>query len=142
MGNSCDRAKQFMPFAALRGYYELVQQKERVVEPRRDLSDEEAEVLSWRLNHVKKGMLVKVRYYREDAYENAQGVVTRINPEYRQLTIVKTRIPFDDILSIDAEELEALEQAWEREDFSTPQPKPSCRTPYFCAEADFLQHGG
>lgn len=121
MGNSCDRAKQFMPFAALRGYYELVQEKERVIEPRRELSDEQAEVLSRRLCHIQKGMMVTVRRYRDDAYETVRGVVSRISPEFRHLTIVKTRIPFDDILTVDAAELDALERAGEREDFGSMQ---------------------
>ena len=37
-----DRARQFMPFAALRGYYDLVHAKEVVPEPRRPLADDEA----------------------------------------------------------------------------------------------------
>lgn len=37
-----DRARQFMPFAALRGYYDLVHAKEAVPESRRPLSDDEA----------------------------------------------------------------------------------------------------
>ena len=37
------RARQFAPFAALRGYYDLVRERERVVEPRREMSEESAE---------------------------------------------------------------------------------------------------
>ena len=37
-----DRAAQFMPFAALTGYYDLVRERERVSEPRREPSEEEA----------------------------------------------------------------------------------------------------
>ena len=122
MGSSSDRAKQFMPFAALRGYYELVQQKGRVVEAKRELSDEEAEVLSRRLSFLQKGMMVTVRYYREDAYETIKGVVTRISADFRKLTIVKTCIPFDDILAVDAPELDEMAQAEEVEYLDMPQP--------------------
>ena len=36
-----DRARQFMPFAALTGYYEIIKERERVAVPRRELSEEE-----------------------------------------------------------------------------------------------------
>lgn len=37
------RARQFMPFASLRGYYAYVREQERHREPRRELSDDQAE---------------------------------------------------------------------------------------------------
>lgn len=36
-----DRARQFKPFAALKGYYDLLAERERVPEPRRVLTEEE-----------------------------------------------------------------------------------------------------
>ena len=38
-----DRAQQFMPFAALKGYYDLIRERERVAEPKRELTDEARE---------------------------------------------------------------------------------------------------
>ena len=100
MADNTARAKQFMPFAALRGYYALVLAKNRVVEPRRELIGDAAERLSRKLALVKKGMMITVRFYRADAYDTITGMVTRIDPEYRYITIVKTKIPFDDIEDI------------------------------------------
>ena len=37
------RAAQFMPFAALKGYYDLIRERERVAEPKRELTDEQKE---------------------------------------------------------------------------------------------------
>ena len=37
-----DRAMQFAPFAALKGYYEDVRIQERITEPRKELSGDEA----------------------------------------------------------------------------------------------------
>ena len=37
-----DRAVQFAPFAALKGYYECVKLQERITEPRKELSEDEA----------------------------------------------------------------------------------------------------
>ena len=37
-----DRARQFMPFMALKGYFELCREQERCPAPRRELTEEEA----------------------------------------------------------------------------------------------------
>ena len=100
MADNTARAKQFMPFAALRGYYAMVLAKNRVFEPRRELIGDAAERLSRKLGMVKKGMMITVRFYRTDSYDTITGLVTRIDPEYRYITIVKTKIPFDDITDI------------------------------------------
>ena len=96
-----DRARQFMPFAALKGYYELVRQQERVEQPRHQLTDEEALELSARLAALRKGNMVRVTYYDQDAYTSIRGAVTRIDEPFRTLRVVMTDIPFDDILRIE-----------------------------------------
>ena len=68
-----DRARQFMPFAALKGYYELVRQQERVEQPRHQLTDEEALELSARLAALRKGDIVRVTYYDQDASNTVMG---------------------------------------------------------------------
>ena len=105
MADNTARAKQFMPFAALRGYYAMVLAKNRVVEPRRELIGDAAERLSRKLGLIKKGMMITVRFYRTDAYDTITGLVTRIDPEYRYITIVKTKIPFDDITDVSSADI-------------------------------------
>ena len=53
-----DRARQFMPFAALRGYYDLVHAKEVVPEPRRPLADDEARALDGIIANLVRGDVV------------------------------------------------------------------------------------
>ena len=96
-----DRAIQFAPFAALKGYYEAVRIQERITEPRKELSEDEAEAISNTLNKLQIGTTVKIRYYDIDAYTTIEGVVTELNPPYRRLKVVKTTIPFDDIYTIE-----------------------------------------
>lgn len=96
-----DRAMQFAPFAALKGYYETVRMQERITEPRRDVSEEDAETISYTLNNLRIGVTVKVRYYDIDSYTTITGVVAEINFPYRRLKVIKTAIPFDDIYSIE-----------------------------------------
>lgn len=92
-----DRAAQFMPFAALRGYYELVRQQERVKEPRHELTDEEAATLSSTISQLRRGQMVRVTYYDCDAYTTLTGCVARIDLVQRELTVVRTVIALDDI---------------------------------------------
>lgn len=96
-----NRAAQFMPFAALTGYYELARRQERITEERHELTEEEALVLSRTITQIKKGDLVRVTYYDWDAYRTVTGVVARIDTTFRRLQVVQTAIPFDDIRKIE-----------------------------------------
>lgn len=99
-----DRARQFLPFAALRGYYDLVRKQERTVEPRHELTDDEAARLSSRVASLSKGDMVRVEYYDVDAYVTVTGVLSGIDTAFRTLTVVKTKIAFDDIRSVERAE--------------------------------------
>ena len=100
MSDKADRAKQFMPFAALKGYDELVKKQEKIISPRKEMSEYKAEKLSGKLNLVKKGMVIKVLYYHKDGYIKTEGMVSRIDFTARHLTVIKTKIDFDDIYDI------------------------------------------
>jgi len=100
VSDKCDRAKQFMPFAALKGYDELVRKQEKIVSPRREMSEYKAELLSNKLLKVQKGMVIKVLYYQTDGYVKLEGMVSLIDLTMRCLTVIKTKIPFDDIYDI------------------------------------------
>lgn len=95
-----DRARQFMPFAALRGFEELIREQERKPEPRKTLSEEDAAALSDRLLHTECGSMVRVTHYDGSAYKTTVGMVSDIDLATRTLRIVKTVIRFDDISEI------------------------------------------
>lgn len=96
------RARQFTPFAALRGYYDLVQEKERVVEPRRPLAEDEARELAEAVAQLQRGQLARVTFYENDAYRTVVGTVSQIDMIYHDLWIVRTRIPFDELCALEA----------------------------------------
>ena len=96
-----DRAAQFMPFAALRGYYELIRQQQRVPEAKHELTEEEALALSQTVYRVRRGQMVRAVYYDEDAYVTLTGCVSRIDLAERELMVVKTKIPLDDIRELE-----------------------------------------
>lgn len=95
-----DRARQFKPFAALKGYYDLLAECERVPEPRRSLTEEEQRELSDQVTGLVRGQVVTVTYYDKDACATLTGAVGQVDEVFRTLWIVRTPIPFDDIVSI------------------------------------------
>ncbi len=95
-----DRARQFMPFAALTGYYELVEARGRTREPFHELTEDEAAALDRRMARVGRGTMVDITYYDRDAYVRRRGMVSRIEEVERALWVVKERIPFDMIRDI------------------------------------------
>ena len=96
-----DRARQFSPFAALRGYYELVHAKEVVPERRRPLTEEESAQLDEAVAALRRGRSVRCTFYRDGAYHSCEGVVSQVDLVYRDLWIVRMRIPFADICALE-----------------------------------------
>lgn len=96
-----DRAMQFAPFAALKGYYETVRKQERITQPKKELGEDAAELISNTLNSLRTGIAVKVRYYDIDSYTTIEGVVTEVDYPYHRLKVIQTFIIFDDIYSIE-----------------------------------------
>lgn len=104
-----DRAKQFSPFAALKGYETALRVKEKVLVPRIELSEEAQIELDRKLHMVAKGDMLTVVYFHRfagsDAGEYLQitGRVSRLEPERRILQIANTIISINDIRSLKSE---------------------------------------
>jgi len=96
-----NRAAQFMPFAALTGYYELVRKQEITVEPKRELTEEKALVLSKKLKGLKRGDLVRVTYYGTYGYSSRTGILDEALPAFKLLKLRDIAIDFDDIQDIE-----------------------------------------
>ena len=95
-----DRAKQFMPFAALRGYYDVVREKELIISDKKELTEEELFELNQMVSSIKKGDVVSVTYYKQNGYITISGVINQIDKVLGSMRIVKTDIPFRDISKI------------------------------------------
>ena len=95
-----DRAKQFMPFAALRGLSDALAAKERIVVPKIELSEEMAAELDRKMHRLTPGRIVTVVHFHRDEYIKTTGMVARIDATSRLLQIVNTKILFDDILDV------------------------------------------
>ena len=58
------------------------------------------QVISYRLSKLEKGDMVKVIYYDSSDYLKIQGLVSKIDLTYQELTVVKTKINFNDIYEL------------------------------------------
>ena len=57
-----DRAKQFLPFAALKGLPEALAEKERVVVPKIILTEDMSEELNRKMQQIEPGMIIGEGY--------------------------------------------------------------------------------
>lgn len=74
-----DRAKLFVPFDALKGLQEILRDKEKEVEERKELSEESLMELQKELDKIDIGSCVTIKYYKNNKYVDITGVVTKIN---------------------------------------------------------------
>lgn len=95
-----ERAKQFMPFAALRGLPDALAAKEKILVPKVVLSPEMEEELDRQMHLLKKGEMATVVYFEKGEYIKITGLVARIDVTGRLLQIVNTKIAFEDILRV------------------------------------------
>ena len=105
MNEKTSRAKQFLPFASLKGYFDEIRERNRVIQVRRDRTEEENNLLSFQMNQIKKGMMIKVTHYDKDAYVTTEGLVSHIDLAFHTLSIEKMKISLDDIYRIQGDEL-------------------------------------
>ena len=104
-----DRARQFLPFDSLSGFYQLVKEQEKRIEVRRELAEDELEKLSYKYNQLVKGKIVKITYYDIDGYVEKEGMISDIDNIYRTITIITTKISLNDICNIEASWLKEYE---------------------------------
>ncbi len=100
-----ERAKQFSPFAALKGYEEAIAEKQKIKEDEVLLTDYSKALLDEKLKSLSKGMDIVLEYFDRDerASRNIQGRLTKISPETMSLQIDDTSVEFKDIIRIDLE---------------------------------------
>ena len=93
MVSRADRAKLFVPFDALKGLQEILREKEKEVEERKELSEESLMELQEELNKVEIGSSVFIKYYKNKKYIDIIGIITKIN-------FVKKKIIIDEDIII------------------------------------------
>ena len=97
--NREERAKQFMPFDALKGLNEELRRREAKMlrEEKRVLFEEEAEKLSSRLARLQVGDEVEAVFYENGYYLTVSGRVESVNRSFGFLTVGGRRVYFSDL---------------------------------------------
>ena len=115
-----DRAAQFAPFAALTGYGAALTETGRLTDERIELDVEALSALDMKYQLLMEALdeapEVTITYFQPDErkaggkYVSAVGTVKKIDDFERRITMRDgTRIPMDDVLSIDGELFSSLE---------------------------------
>ena len=66
--NRVARAKQFLPFDALKGLQEALREKKIEYEDKKELSEETLTELNNKFNQIERGSCVKIKYYKNGRY--------------------------------------------------------------------------
>ena len=77
--NKVARAKQFLPFDALKGLQEALREKEIEYEEQKDLSEDTLNDLNNKFNQIEIGSFVKITFYKNGKYSELEGKVTNID---------------------------------------------------------------
>lgn len=97
-----ERAKQFMPFDAMKGLQEALRDREEKhsrVE-RHEISEEQQEQNAAVIAKLEKRTQVALDFYRAFHDVHAEGMVTEINIAYGYLKVNDVKISFEDIYQI------------------------------------------
>lgn len=101
-----NRAKQFMPFDALKGLRAALAEKERMIVEKKELSEEQKEELDRKLKWIEKHDIITVEYFDNGEYIRVTGMVSELDLSGRILKIVNQKISFDIISDLQGEKLE------------------------------------
>ena len=101
--NKSDRARQFLPFDALKGLQEALREKEIEIEQeeKKELSEEQCEVISNLLNKVERGTILSIIHYKNRRYISYQGTVVKIDCVRKKIIFKdETEVFMEDILEL------------------------------------------
>ncbi len=88
-----NRAKIFIPFAALTGYNESILEEGRLVDTKKVLDKDKIEEINSILSNINKDTIYKITYFKQDKYKDGGkyiDIITKINKidfVYKRITI-------------------------------------------------------
>lgn len=95
------RAKQFLPFDALKGLQEALREKEIEHEEKIELSEETLSELNNKFNKIEKGSKVKIKFYKNNKYIEIIGIITDIDYIKKKIQVNEEQyINISDIINI------------------------------------------
>ena len=95
------RAKQFLPFDALKGLQEALREKEQEQEEKIELSEESLLELNNSFNKIEIGSKVKIKFYKNNKYIEIMGIITDIDYIKKKILVNEEQyINISDIINI------------------------------------------
>lgn len=95
------RAQIFQSFDALKGFREILKEQERIVVPKKILSEDDLAELDFKVHQIKVGMIIKIVYYDKGQYVQLEGKVSKFNLDTKMIQIVKTKLDLKQIVQIE-----------------------------------------
>ena len=95
-----DRAKQFLPFEALKGFKEAIRMIENKGDTKKELSEDNKNDINNILKKLDKGNKVKVKYYYLTEYIEVISNFLKIDEINKVIYLKDTKINIEDIISI------------------------------------------
>lgn len=97
------RAKQFSPFAAVKGLSEEIEKRERLFENRALLSPDRFSELDFTLKGLCPGDKIKITFYSDGLYNEREEIFADADFQRQTLKTKEREISFDDIKNIEKE---------------------------------------
>ena len=94
------RAKQFMPFDSLKGFYDMIKYQQINIKNKKELSDDTYDYLNEQIKYIKPGDTITINYYYNIDYINTTDIVKKIDNINRKIYLKNSIISFDDIVDI------------------------------------------
>ena len=95
-----DRAKQFLPFEALKGFKEAIRMIENKGDTKKELSEDNKNDINNILKKLDKENRVKVKYYYLTEYIEVISNFLKIDEINKVIYLKDTKINIEDIISI------------------------------------------
>ena len=96
-----DRAKIFSSFNPLSTLEKALKAQEREKSEKLDLDESTIEDILGEIGKLKPADKAKITYHDGQGYANIEGLVSNVNLMDKSLTVVKTRVKFDDIYAVE-----------------------------------------
>ena len=94
------RAQIFQSFDALKGFREILKEKEIVIVPKKILSEDDLAEVDYKVHQIEVGMIIQVIYYDKGQYVQIEGKVSKLNLDTKMIQIVKTKLELKKIINI------------------------------------------
>ena len=95
------RAKIYTPFAALKGFENLIREQENTYDEMPELSDDQYEDLNFAINNIRAGDSITIKYFKDYKIRTLSGSITKLSKEKRYISVNGNMLSFDELIEID-----------------------------------------